>query len=552
MIRKSPETWAEAAIAGCCVAMLAGTYGRLLGAFFYADDLLSLWAVASTPLPAFFFSPERLRAMTTSFTPLQAVSYAVDWHLFGLKPLGSSIHNLVALVAALGLLYLVVRRWFSRLVALAAVALVIANPVTLSVATWAGSRHYIEGLAWALLALVLVRRAEGRTHAPWWAGAAALAACLDKEVFVALPAVSWLLITGPLQKRWRLTMPLWLAVAIYAPWRVWMMGGLGGYVDQAGFDVSTIVLLLKGVPQALAVHWFPGAVWLVSLPLTLAAVGAGRSLWRGAVIVGLLAAPLLPIAARLPVATVENGRFVFHLTVVLLAAAVGALNRAGPMSPPWLRLALGLGAAALAVLLVLENVDLCWRLVGQRRESSAEAAVFTSGTRAFVRARQPAYFYEGLRRLTELSTGRRIATELVPLNEMLAYCDDTALRAFESGGIAVPWHEVREARARQIVAAVKAVIVLDGYQVRWRFAASPDTRFAVVVGPRSGVYFDRVEMPAQGRYAFGQDRPDGAPTALFVRVAERLPDRREIVSPEVALTVPGKQTIDCSQARAKP
>ena len=66
----------------------------------------------------------------------------------------------------------------------------------------------------------------------WLGGGAYLAACSAKEVFVPLVFVLPFLPIGDAKARFRNLHPYLLALAVYLPWRAWMLGPshlLAGY-----------------------------------------------------------------------------------------------------------------------------------------------------------------------------------------------------------------------------------------------------------------------------------------------------------------------------------
>jgi hypothetical protein len=248
-------------------AMLGGlfvaNYWRPIGSWFYNDDPHWIGAVASHTVRELLFVPEVFRGIAPNFTPWLALTFKTDSVLFELAPLGYHLHDLAALIAASLAFFALARKWMSLEAALAAVLLLWASPITLATATWPSTRHYVEGLFFALVAIRLAMK-------PGWkaalgAGGLYFLSAAAKEVYVVLPAVAWLLVEGTFRERWKRSAFMWIGLGLYTVWHLTMMGGLGGYITNGPLAPTEAGVLLATTARSFAASWFGGHLWPVAL-----------------------------------------------------------------------------------------------------------------------------------------------------------------------------------------------------------------------------------------------------------------------------------------------
>jgi hypothetical protein len=229
-----PPDRRDAAAAGALVLVPLAAYAPVLSQWWTGDDPQILRHALSHPLLEALTVPAAWRDLTwLYFTPELTVAARFDEALFGLNPAGWYVHHLLVLGAAAALLYVLVRRAAGRVSAFVAALVLLLAPPTAEVARQLWSRHYAAGLALALAALLLHRRAVARTSwaAAAAAGCAALLAMLCKEVYAPLPAVALAWPGGTKRDRVLFSLPLFAALAVYLPWRQAMVGWWGGARD---------------------------------------------------------------------------------------------------------------------------------------------------------------------------------------------------------------------------------------------------------------------------------------------------------------------------------
>ena len=347
-----PRRGADPAIAAALVALAFALYGAAAGFWWAHDDFFQLEFVAAHGPAEYTLEPAVWQGLPIrSLTPLLMASLDGDLALFGARPEAFYLRQLAALGAAAAALFALLRLWLPRLWSAAGAALFLLGPAVAPFAAHLMVRHYVEGLALALLAAlvqVLALR-QGRFALAVPAAALGFAAMLAKEVFVPLVLLLPLLPEASWRRRLRLFAPHAAALALYVAYRAWMLGRLVGSMGWAvpeGERGAVLAALPLRLAEALA---GPGAGGWAALVVTLAAAAwlAFRS-WRAAAF--LAAAALLLVAPLLPVAAVFESRYAgVPWAALAIAAAVGGarLARRGPVArrAAWAALAVTLAAA---------------------------------------------------------------------------------------------------------------------------------------------------------------------------------------------------------------
>ena len=271
-----------------CLALVVLTFifhHQALRSWWLSDDpQVLVHARTTTPLGV-LFSPHAYRYLSSSsFTPLVTISFALDYALAGMSPLFFYAHQLLALSVAASLLFLLLARAGQPLPAWLGSAVFLLAPPTVLVARGLMLRHYLEGLIFALLALLLwdvaCRGKSPRRASALVLGAATLylAAMLAKEFYTPLPLLM-LAIAYARRSPWRSTVnriaPSALAALLYLLWRWSMLGSGGGYGDSVSLP-AIAVLPLK------IFHAVRGALPIVPAALIAAAslVIAIVAVWR--------------------------------------------------------------------------------------------------------------------------------------------------------------------------------------------------------------------------------------------------------------------------------
>lgn len=291
-----------------------------------------------------FTEPMMHETSFTSFAlfyrPLANLTYAVDYWLWGLSPVGYHasnllVHGLVVVLVAVTVTELTRR----SIVGLLTGALFALHPLTAEVVPVIARRHDALMLVFLLASLTLFVRSRrtGSTRLYWWSVVSYPVALAAKEPALLLPALvaTWVVLdrgiphdVDAVLADARELVPFAVVTLGYLLIRVAVLGSLGGYIhrDPLSFE------------NALAA----GAKYLLALWYPVDAIGVGvigRGVW---VVVSLVAAMVgaLVLARTIPAAvrTDSPGRTALLAGVVAGLLAVPALLT---VDPSVLRPALG-------------------------------------------------------------------------------------------------------------------------------------------------------------------------------------------------------------------
>jgi hypothetical protein len=516
---------------GGLLLVLIGYAVLLHGAFWRGDDPSLLRHALDSPGLRAFHDAAHWQALSPSnLTPWAVQSLRLDALVAGLSPDFFYARQLAALAAVLIAGFVLLRPWLGRAPALAALAVFSVSASTASVIQQLMTRHYLEGLLFALLALLAHQRAlrspSARRSAAWaLAAAAAYAlACTAKEVYVPLVLVAavWPGVgaSDPRADDWRrraLALGPWLLVALmYVLWRRAMLPSMvGGYGALSALvtaeGLGTVVRSLAGLPALWLAPAAWGAagrllatgqvfLWLLCLLLALAwpPRRARRLVFAGVVAVAVLG-PLLPLVSY-PGLTAPD-RYLFLPVFVACVAGAWALKVLG--SPRGVSSGRWLPAGAALLTLVTAAAGLAQTADVQRHTLGAWLGSFDAQGRQLMAA--PA--------TDTLLPGRAL------LHTFWYVTDLCALRERQGQGacpqVLVPgWPAARP---------VERLWVFDDAAGAWREAGSD--RAALLAGWMAGDERTpmRVEMTLEGgwiRWAFAAGQSGAEPGAWYVASPE--------------------------------
>jgi hypothetical protein len=536
---------ADLAAAAALLMLVALRWHDIAGHFWRADDpALLLHALQSPGLAAFVDPADWRRLSPNNLTPWVTLSFKLDLALAGLRPAVFYVHQLVSAALVALAAYALGRQALPPAWAAALVLLGLAGAPTDAVTELLMTRHYVEGLLFALLSLlcfVRARRPGGRparrgARLAWaWAGAALYAlACSAKEIYVplvlvvaCLPAPRHAAHDGPRRAppdetrdettwgdapdetppRWLLLLP-WLLVALaYVAWRRVMLGdAVGGYGGAQPLLSFGSVAAMAQAAARFPADLFGPAWWLVLLLALPAAALAlrGRPAWLGfaALAAACVLLPLWPLA----VGPGFHGpdRYLYLLWWAAAAGLVAALRGAVvrlPLAPRW-RDAVGLGLVGLLVL----AAALQSAAVARPREEAMRA--FDAVGRFIARhdARDafiaPDAVLAGYWYVTSLCEIRQRAGASCPQALIPGWPLDervTRLSVYDPASGTMADASTRLAQERRRAAALdrtrplSVALSLDGGVVRWQFGPHRDGQY-FVVSPLLGRY----PLPPQG------------------------------------------------------
>jgi protein O-mannosyl-transferase len=164
-----------------------------------------------------------------TYQPLRLLSYAIDYRLWGDKPFGYHVVNLLLHCAATVLLFLALRLILCELrkdgdgndqIALFAAALFAIHPVNVESVAWVASRKYGLLATFGFGAFYCFLRAVRSSQIPWLVGAAigVILAALSSPFAIVLPPLFLFtdFAAGKLRERWRWHLPILIVFVIFA------------------------------------------------------------------------------------------------------------------------------------------------------------------------------------------------------------------------------------------------------------------------------------------------------------------------------------------------
>jgi hypothetical protein len=216
------------------VLTVSVAYLRSIFKWWYEDDPLQFHYAAQIACPwDIFTDSSTLRGFGSghALVPMQLLSYWLDGKFARYSPLVAYLHSLLSLLATTLLFYtLLAHRLADRAVSFAVVVLWVLLPSTLVVHQFLATRHYMEGLLFALAAALVVEKSSAAWRSRWgqiWHLAAGLLlaaiSMLYKEIFAAIVPV-YLLLAGLLRRRPIYVLFSMVLVALYALYRLWLLG----------------------------------------------------------------------------------------------------------------------------------------------------------------------------------------------------------------------------------------------------------------------------------------------------------------------------------------
>lgn len=558
-------------VAALLLALLcAALHHRALDSGWHYDDPAHLNFVARyAPWQYFTLPAVMLEQSYAHITPWNAFFYDLGLPFFGLEARGHYLHLLAVLWATAVATWALLRRWLPAGAALAGASLFLLMPATGVVGQLLMTGHYVYGLLFSVLALHAFSAAvrSGR-----WAPALVAAlfyalACLCKELYVPLVGVLLFWPEGGWRRRLRVALPAFAVAAGYAAWRLWLMGGVGGYVRTPANESRNLSLLLEQSGNALSAFWQlafgTGALGLVALLAALVLVAWGMRRGRRLaplfmlVCAAVLAFPLVGVMLQQAHFEWVAGRFLLFVgwgLAVLLAWQLPALGRW--QAPALLAVALPLAVASHAA---TESIFASQAVVkaqnGFLATAPAGAAMLTQQScsirypdqmaqaAAALRHQAPTRLVHDLEELQTVSPQQGPAVQtydescgcMRPLGaEYGALLDDFAKRLAQGRG-----------RALDVTLALERTP--RGRIFRWN-VQSPDEG-ATCLDLRA---FIRSFVPPKGEAAFGLDSTLRLDGKMEVRVIRTYPDGARVHSPILELDAEQGSTVAWTAPRARP
>jgi hypothetical protein len=284
----------------------------------YDDTQILKHAILYRPYQ-YFLKPLIWQELSANFfTPLLTLSFDTDIHLFSLNPKWFYLHHLTVIWLCSVMIYVVLKRWVQGSFAfLGSILFLIGSPVAV-MSQQLMTRHYLEGLLVALIALYLFVKGLDRGEMKWsyYSACAYTISIAAKEVYVPLVFVLLALPCSNLKNRLKHTLPHFVAFILYVVWRWWMLGTtVGGYGNK--IEIEDVILLPNNI-----VNLFFGlksikSIVVISVAVFISIIFFLLRRWRGAIF-GLWVGAF----AILPLIAVSNALTYRHVLVTWVATTV--------------------------------------------------------------------------------------------------------------------------------------------------------------------------------------------------------------------------------------
>ncbi len=254
------DYWACLAIA--LVAFLL--HGSALDGNWRWDDTQVLRHIFDHGSLASFIDADAYNHFSTVYLfPWLLATIELDIWLFGSDPFWFYFHQVFSIAIAGICLFMVAKQWMMPAFAFAAAMLFLSGPPVAVVGEQLMTRHYIEGLIFALISLyAFTRSIEQPTAANQVTSVVFyVLAVTCKEVYVPLILLLPFIPRGSIKTRLKLWLPFVAVAILYVFWRMHMLFIIFGSFSEQGIDMQTlidIVIEFAIIPTLL----FPYLYWL--------------------------------------------------------------------------------------------------------------------------------------------------------------------------------------------------------------------------------------------------------------------------------------------------
>lgn len=218
---------------------------RVINTWFIVDDTANIFCSSFDTIKLLFDRGTYLFFNQLFFTPLLPISFKLDWLLFKMNPTGYHLHNLLVAFLICVVFYKFLRIYIPSFFSwLGTILLSSSLPMSFDIG-WINRRHYLWGFLFLLLTLYFFKKWEENKKVTLLLLSlfGTLPAFLFKEAYTFLPAIIFIISSGSIIDRIKKSSAYFVILAIYLVWRIYMIGGMGGYPGST--DKSFFFLLNK-------------------------------------------------------------------------------------------------------------------------------------------------------------------------------------------------------------------------------------------------------------------------------------------------------------------
>ena len=243
-------------------------YGNALDGHWRWDDTQALRQIFQYGSIASFIDADVYNQYSIiNLFPWLLLSKEIDLLLFGPEPFWFYLHQHLSITIAGIFLFAVGRQWMETRFAFVATVLFLCGPPLAYASEQFMTRHYVEGLIFALISLyAFTRCVENFSRRNWVVSIFFYTLAVTcKEVYVPLVLLFPFIPRGSIRVRIRLVIPIIAIAFLYVFWRMYMLVSLfGGYAESLQIDFQFLLAIADSflnIPSLL----FPDFYWLAIL-----------------------------------------------------------------------------------------------------------------------------------------------------------------------------------------------------------------------------------------------------------------------------------------------
>jgi hypothetical protein len=534
-------------------------YWPLIHTGFIIGDPQLIWFSSKNSIYHILFNPStNMYFYPPLFTPMLSLSLKIDSFLFKTNPTGYNFHSFLSLFLTASMFYVFLQLYLSKPFAFCGTILFILNPATIATTSWLSTRHYIEGMFWALLSIYLLKsydKGKGKLHYIL-SGITYLLASFNKEVYVILPAAAFLILRGNIYERFKKTLPLWIGLLIYIPYRLYMLGGhMGGYSDSV-WTIKEITQNFGNLPYV-TLNMLFGRFWLVGviffIGLTIGFLLKNRELYSCIttfVFYSVITIPvIILVSPKVWFTDKMTFRYIFHITTFLII--IGTIGLFLLYKKKFLHaISISLIFFSLLGLWYYRGIEVrdlykkyrddTMRDVVQLVEHRNDKFFISNAPRLY----NLNWYFNGIKKMYKYFYNVNIDTKVVFLESLKFNTPELIQEVLNNINIDNSAkkrlsEEISEFQSNLKQGPVTIDVSLDGYWFYWYFGPPEKGYFALLYRRADELYSNINYAPYKGRYHFASEFAG----PLYFRVLYKTVDNKDILSPEFMIDLPSKRKI---------
>lgn len=520
-------------------------YIPLINNWFRGDDLYLMWAAAKLKIYEMFFIPEKHRMLSSNFNPLYGLSLKADWMLFRMNAIGYAIHCIISTLLSSLMLFLFLKLFVNRNLSFLGMIFYLLNPLTINMTGTFFRRHYVEGLIFSLLSLYLFIISEKEDNAlnrhKILSSGCYLIASLYREIYVILPAIALLISSKETYlNRFRSTSFYWIVLLIYSIWRLLIREGLGGYPSNRDFLSIENLTIIPNILKSFGTFWTPDYHLIGYIFISIILLSAIRNI-NFLIIFGILLIPILPVSNIISYNPLTD-KYYFHIIVFLIIIIVLLIKHTSFKFKNVTRVLFLLFYFYITYTFIKYDFSFIKHMNYESSISKETAMEYMYSNKPFIEARQPYWFYVGLKNINKDFFNKEIKTEIIPSNEFIKYSNPKRLEEMKASGISLKFREIIREQNNFKDSPISIKIIIDGYKFSWEFGPFKDKIYTLLRSPISGLYYNKSELKHKGVYMLPKENDQIS--VVFIKILYYTDKGEEVVSPEFEIKFPGKFMVD--------